>query len=141
MTTELWLNFLGIRLDSSKIEGLEYVINLITPDNGEEYVVEVSNAFLTNIKGQRAKDPDLTITVNRTDLETIMAGTATFDDLIKAGKAKFDGDRAPFDKLANALDTFSPNFELMPGTCQEEGVSTSSETPFAAEEPADTSGG
>ena len=30
MTTELWLDFLGIRLDSKKAEGNEFTINLIT---------------------------------------------------------------------------------------------------------------
>jgi len=62
-------------------------------------VVEISNSTLTNIKGQQAKNPDLTITVNRSDLEMVMAGKATFDDLIAAGKAKFEGDRKPFDQI------------------------------------------
>ncbi|MBW2670042.1 MAG: MBL fold metallo-hydrolase, partial [Deltaproteobacteria bacterium] len=65
MTTELWLDFVAIRLDSKKAEGVEFVINLITPDNAEEYVVELSNATLTNIKGFQAKDADLTITIDR----------------------------------------------------------------------------
>ena len=76
MSTELWLDFLGIRLDSEKAEGKHFVINLVTPDNGEKYVVELSNGTLTNIKGQQAKKPDLTITMNRSDLETVMMGTS-----------------------------------------------------------------
>ena len=44
-------------------------INLVTPDNGEKYAIELSNATLTNIKGEQAKKPDLTITLNRTDLD------------------------------------------------------------------------
>ena len=48
---------------------MKFVINLVTPDNGEKFAVEVSNATLTNIKGEQAKKPDLTITINRTDLE------------------------------------------------------------------------
>ena len=78
---------------------LAFTINLVTPDNGEKYLVELSNATLTNIKGQQAKNPDLTITLNRADLNQVMMGSASFDDLIKAGKAKFDGDRKPFDQL------------------------------------------
>ena len=141
MSTELWLNFLGVRLDSEKTEGLKFVINLVTPDNGEKFVVEMSNATLTNIKDQQAKNADLTITVNRTDLETVMGGTATFDDLLKAGKAKFDGNRQPFEQLRGALVTFVPDFELLPGTKPEKAAPPSAKDPFAAEEPADTSGG
>jgi alkyl sulfatase BDS1-like metallo-beta-lactamase superfamily hydrolase len=36
MSTELFLNFLGIRMDSRKAEGLRFTINLVTPDNGEK---------------------------------------------------------------------------------------------------------
>ena len=78
---------------------MKFTINLVTPDNGEKFVVEMSNSTLTNIKGQQAKNPNLTITINRADLETVMGGKATFDELIAAGKAKFDGDRKPFDQL------------------------------------------
>ena len=86
------LDFLAIRLDSRKADGVNFVINFVTPDNGEKYVVELSNATLTNIKGFQAEKPDLSITMNRAALETVMMGKATFDDQIKAGKAKLVGD-------------------------------------------------
>jgi alkyl sulfatase BDS1-like metallo-beta-lactamase superfamily hydrolase len=35
MTTELWLNSLAISMDSRKAEGMKFVINLVTPDNKE----------------------------------------------------------------------------------------------------------
>ncbi len=99
MSTENWLDFLGISMDPRKADGMRFTINLVTPDNGEKYLVEMSNATLTNIKGVQASKPDLTITVNRADLNLVMMGASSFDDLIKAGKAKFDGDRKPFDQL------------------------------------------
>ena len=95
---------------------MAFVINLATPDNGEKYLVEMSNATLTNIKGVQAKKPDLTITLNRTELDQVMMGVSTFDDLIKAGKAKFEGDRKPYEQLKGILVTFTPNFEILPGT-------------------------
>ena len=51
MSTELFLNFLGIRMDSRKAEGLRFTINLVTPDNGEKFMIELENATLTNIAG------------------------------------------------------------------------------------------
>ena len=116
MSTDLWLDFLGIRLDSKKAEGMNFVINLVTPDNGEKFVVELSNSTLTNIKGVQTKNPDLTVTLNRSDLETVMMGKATFDDLLAAGKAKIEGNRKPFDQLRGILVQFTPDFEMMPGT-------------------------
>jgi alkyl sulfatase BDS1-like metallo-beta-lactamase superfamily hydrolase len=49
MSTELFLNFLGIRMDSRKAEGMRFTINLITPDNGEKFLIELENSTLTNI--------------------------------------------------------------------------------------------
>ena len=141
MSTDLWLDFIGIRMDSKKAEGLKFVVNLVTPDNGEKYVVEMSNSALTNIKGQQAKNPDLTITVNRSDLETVMAGKATFDELIASGKAKFEGDRKPFDQLKAILVQFTPDFEMMPGTKPAKPAVPPSKDPFEQPEPASSAGG
>jgi alkyl sulfatase BDS1-like metallo-beta-lactamase superfamily hydrolase len=116
MSTEQWLDFVAISMDPKKAEGMKLVINLVTPDNGEKYAVELSNATLTTIKGEQAKNPDLTITVNRADLNQVMMGVASFDDLIKAGKAKFEGDRKGFDQLRSILVAFTPDFEILPGT-------------------------
>ncbi|MCM8594020.1 alkyl/aryl-sulfatase [Accumulibacter sp.] len=116
MSTEQWLDFIGISIDPKKAEGMQFVINLVTPDNGERFVVEMSNATLTTIKGKEAKNPDLTVTVNRAELNQVMMGLASFDDLINAGKAKFDGDRAGFDRLRSILVPFTPDFEILPGT-------------------------
>jgi alkyl sulfatase BDS1-like metallo-beta-lactamase superfamily hydrolase len=88
----------------------------MTPDNGEKFVVEMSNATLTAIKGFQAPKPDLTVTVNRADLNRVMMGIASFDDLIKEGKAKFEGNRTGFDQLRSILVPFTPDFEIMPGT-------------------------
>jgi len=116
MTTDLWLDFLGVRLDSKKAEGINFVINFVTPDNGEKFVVELSNGVLTNIKGRQAKKADLTITMNRAELETVMMGKATFDDQIKNGKAKLVGERRPYDQLKTLLIQFDMGFEILPGT-------------------------
>lgn len=141
MSTELWLNFLGISMDSDKVEGAKAVINLVTPDNGEKFVVELSNSTLTNIKGQLAKKPDLTITLNRSDLETVMAGQATFDQLVANGKAKLKGDRKPLDLLRGAMVRFAPNFELLPGTRPAAVDTPKVKDPFEVHGSVDTSGG
>ena len=140
MSTDLWLDFLGIRLDSKKAEGMKFIVNLVTPDNGEKFVVEMSNATLTNIKGFQAKNPDLTITINRSDLEAVMAGKVTFDDQIAAGKAKLVGDRKPFDQLKGILVQFTLDFEIMPGT-KPVKPSEINKNPFEQPEPGSSAGG
>jgi len=116
MSTELFLNFLAIRMDSRKAEGMSFTINLITPDNGEKFIIEMENATLTNIEGYLAEKPDLAITIDRADLEQVMMGSATFESQIKNGTAKVDGDVTILAKLASTMIEFDPRFEIMPGT-------------------------
>ena len=116
MTTGLFLDFLGIRVDSKKAEGMVFKINIDTPDNGEQFVLEMSNATLTNIKGHQADDADLNITINRSDLETVMMGAATFDKQIESGKAKLEGNKEVYKHLKTTLVHFELGFEIMPGT-------------------------
>jgi alkyl sulfatase BDS1-like metallo-beta-lactamase superfamily hydrolase len=144
MTTELWLNSLAISMNSKKAAGMTFTINLSTPDNGEKFVIEMSNSALTNIKGQQAKNPTLTVTINRSDLEKVMGGQTTFEQLQAEGKAKFDGDRNAFDQLRSTLTIFKPDFELMPGTKPKQSTPKQTppktQDPFAAQEMAITAG-
>jgi len=139
MSTELWLDFLAIRMDSDKAGGMAFTINLVTPDNGEEFAVEMSNATLTNIEGFQAADPDLTITIDRSDLEQVMMGAVSFDDQIAAGKARFEGNRDVYEQLKSTLVQFNIGFEIMPGT----GTAdlTPDANPFQQSEPASSAGG
>ena len=141
MSTDLWLDFLAIRLDSKKAEGMKFVINLVTPDNGEKFVLEMSNSTLTSIGGVQAKNPDLTVTVNRSDLEKVMMGKATFDDLLAAGEAKTDGNRKPFDQLRATLVQFTPDFEMMPGTKPTKVATPPAKDPFEQAELGRSDGG
>jgi alkyl sulfatase BDS1-like metallo-beta-lactamase superfamily hydrolase len=116
MSTELFLDFLGIRMDSRKAEGMRFTMNLLTPDNGETFLVELENATLTNLPGFLAKKPDLTLTINRADLEQTMTGAKTLEAQIKDGTAKVEGDVSILAKLAATMVDFDPRFEILPGT-------------------------
>jgi alkyl sulfatase BDS1-like metallo-beta-lactamase superfamily hydrolase len=131
MTTELFLNFLGIRMDSRKAEGLRFTINLVTPDNGEEFILEMENATLTNIKGFQAPAPDLTLTIDRADLEQTMMGAKTLEAQIIDGTAKAEGDATILAQLAATMVDFDPRFEIMPGT-KARGAAVAHADPYEA---------
>jgi alkyl sulfatase BDS1-like metallo-beta-lactamase superfamily hydrolase len=127
-STELFLNYLGVQMDSRKAEGMRFKINLATPDNGERFVMEVSNATLTTIAGRQAADADLTITIDRADLEDVMIGTATLADKASAGKAELRGDTQVLAQLGSTMTKFDNWFEILPGTKKgPEGSTTKAE--------------
>ncbi len=131
MSTELFLNFLGIRMDSRRAEGLRFTINLITPDNGEKFVIEMDNATLTNIAGFEAENPDLTLTINRADLVQTMMGAKTLEAQIADGTAYVRGDMGILKQLASLMVDFDPRFEIMPGTKSRTGAVAHAD-PYAA---------
>jgi alkyl sulfatase BDS1-like metallo-beta-lactamase superfamily hydrolase len=116
MSTELFLDFVAIRMDPKKAKGMEFVVNLITPDNGEKFVVELRSQTLTNVEGFQADDPDLTLTINRSDLEAVMGGQKTLRAMISDGTATAVGNTDIIGQLASTLVVFDPRFEILPGT-------------------------
>jgi alkyl sulfatase BDS1-like metallo-beta-lactamase superfamily hydrolase len=116
MPTDLWLDYLAILLDSRKAGDMSFVINLVTPDNGEQYVIELSNATLTSIPGFQAPDPDLTVTISRPDLEAVMMRKETFGSQAAAGRARLQGNPKVLEQLMACMVMPDPAFEIMPGT-------------------------
>lgn len=139
VSTGQFLDLLGIRLDLERAQGASFTINLITPDNGERFVVELSNGTLTSLEGFLADDPDLTVTLNRSDIEAAMLGTKPLQEQVADGTAQLDGDASVLLTLAGLLVHFSPAFEIMPGT-HGPAVSTDDD-PFMQEPLADSAGG
>ncbi len=135
MSTALLLDALAIQVDSRKAEGLKFKFNLIHPDINEKFVIEMSNATLTHIAGRQAQNADLTITLNRADLEEIMIGKSKLAELAKAGRAKLDGNAGVLDQLAAAIGTFDPLFQIMPGTKPPAGKPKAKDEVFKHETP------
>lgn len=116
LSTLQFLDYLGIRLDSDKVGDAAFVMNLETPDNGETFVVELSNGALSSLQGFLADEPDLTLVIDRTNLEEAMIGTAPLMEQVADGRATITGDPTILMTLASALTAFEPTFAIMPGT-------------------------
>jgi alkyl sulfatase BDS1-like metallo-beta-lactamase superfamily hydrolase len=131
MTTAQFLDFLAVRMDSRKAEGMRFTINLLTPDNGQQFAIELENDTLTNIQGFQARNPNLTLTINRADLEKTMMGKKTLEAQIADGTAKVQGDASVLKKLAATMVDFDQRFPIMPGT-QRRGPAPKGADPFEA---------
>jgi alkyl sulfatase BDS1-like metallo-beta-lactamase superfamily hydrolase len=116
MPTGLFLDYLAIKMDGRKAGDLAFTMNLVTPDNGERFAVELANATLTNVEGFEVPDADLTLTLNRADLELVMVGEAGLEDLFADGRATAEGDISLMARLAGTMVKFDPLFEVLPGT-------------------------
>ena len=64
------------------------------PGRAKPFVVELSNGTLTNLSGFLADDADLTLTINRSDLESAMTGQVPLVRQVAEGRATVEGDPA-----------------------------------------------
>ncbi len=118
MTTSQWWDAVATRVDSSIADGVQFIVNFETPDTGQQFVIELSGGTLTNIEGYLSEEANASITINRTDLDTVIMGRATLPEQLQAGIGSIDGDMAVLLQLGSVLTTFNPGFEVLPGTVQ-----------------------
>ncbi len=116
MTTTQWWDAVATRVDSGRAEEMQFVINFITPDTGQEFVIEMSSGTLTNIEGYQAMNADATVSMNRTDLDTVIMGRATLAQQLQAGIGSITGNANVLLQLASVLVEFQAGFEVLPGT-------------------------
>ncbi|MFT6822805.1 MAG: alkyl sulfatase BDS1-like metallo-beta-lactamase superfamily hydrolase [Pseudohongiellaceae bacterium] len=116
MTTTQWWDAVATRVDSGLADGTNFTINFSSPDTQQNFVVEMSGGTLSNIEGYLSDDADVTITMNRSDLETVIMGQETLASQLQAGVGTVTGDQMVLLQLASVLVTFNSSFEVMPGT-------------------------
>jgi alkyl sulfatase BDS1-like metallo-beta-lactamase superfamily hydrolase len=119
MSTSQWWDAVATRVDSQRADGLAFVINFMTPDNGQEFVVEMSGGTLTNIEGFSADNPDASIMIDRAELDQVVMGQTTLPALLQSGVGSVTGDPDVLLQLASVLVTFDAGFEVLPGTANQ----------------------
>lgn len=116
MSTSQWWDSVAIRVDSERADGMDFTINFFTPDNGERFVVEMSGGTLTNIEGFQAETPDVTVSIDREQLNEVIMGNTTLEELLQSGQGSVQGDAGVLAELSSVLVNFAPGFEILPGT-------------------------
>ena len=116
MTTTQWWDAVATRVDSGLADGTNFTMNFSSPDTQQNFVVEMSGGTLSNIEGYLSDDADVTITMNRSDLEMVIMGQETLASQLQAGVGTVTGNQAVLLQLSSVLVTFNSSFEVMPGT-------------------------
>jgi alkyl sulfatase BDS1-like metallo-beta-lactamase superfamily hydrolase len=101
----------------------------------------MSNSTLTNSKGFHSPTADLSIVINRRDLEQIMSGLSTFPALVSEGKVTLEGDATILQSLQELLVEFTADFELLPGTSSAPSAQAGDSDVFEQPQPASSAGG
>ncbi|MCP8464526.1 MBL fold metallo-hydrolase [Pseudomonas sp. ZM23] len=112
MDTGLLFDYLGVRLNAEKAEGEDLSINLVLPDRNEQYLLELKNSHLNNIKGVQKENAGQTVTIDRADLNRLLLKEVSPVRLVLEGKLKSSGNPLLLAKLFGMLDDFQFWFDI-----------------------------
>ncbi len=113
MDTGLLFDYLGVRLNAEKAEGEDFAINLVLPDKNEQYLLELKNSHLNNIKGVQSENAGQTVTIDRSDLNRLMLREVSPVRLVFEGKLKSSGNPLLLAKLFGMLEDFNFWFDIV----------------------------
>ena len=113
MSLELLFDFIALRLNHQKVDGLRLGINMVFTDLKETWALELSNSVLNNTKGRVLTKPDVTLTLTRPAFLGMLLAGKKLPDLIQAGAVKLEGDPKAFGAVFANVETFDPYFNIV----------------------------
>jgi alkyl sulfatase BDS1-like metallo-beta-lactamase superfamily hydrolase len=111
MTNELLWDYVALRLNHEKTDGMKANISVEFTDVNEVWALELSNSVLNSTKGRVLKNPDLKVTFTRPALLAMVVQGKKLRELAQAGMVKIEGD--PTGVIENNVLTFEPLFPIV----------------------------
>lgn len=121
-----YFDFLGVRLNATRAEGVRMVLNWIFTDTNEKYALNLSNSALTYRPDRPAANADATLRLTRATLNMInlapnaqypeMTPEQAFDAAVASGAVQVIGDQQKVHELlgdGGLLDRFTTRFNLI----------------------------
>ena len=113
MPLDMYLDYLGMKLDAQKADGKTITLNLNLNDTNQHYVLQLRNSVLIYTPNKTLTNADASITLPRTSLDAINLGETTFADEVKKGTAKIEGDANKIKELFGLFVKFNPSFNII----------------------------
>jgi alkyl sulfatase BDS1-like metallo-beta-lactamase superfamily hydrolase len=113
MPFDLFLDFLGVRLNAEKAGDAKAEFNLTFTDQDERWTFGVENAAIHYSKGRHAPQADATITTTRAALNDVLLGARTMEQQVTAGAVRIDGDPRRLAAFTSWLDEFDIWFKII----------------------------
>ena len=113
MSNELLFDFIALRLDHTKTDGMKAAIQMEFTDVKETWALELSNAVLNSTKGRVLKNPDLKLTLTRPAFLAMLMQGKKLPELVQAGMAKVEGNPQVLGALVANTASFTPDFNIV----------------------------
>lgn len=113
MTLDMFFDYLGVRLNGPKAQGVKLGVNFEFTDTQQQYAVTVENSTLIYQSGKKLADADAGVVLKRSTLDAIAARESTFQDEIAGGGITLEGKPLTLLQLFSLLDEFEPTFDIV----------------------------
>ena len=113
LSHEQLFDALAIQLDGPRAGDRRITLHWRFTDTGEEYGLTLQHGVLTHRGGAPGGPVDATVSVERSAVNAVVAGSATLEELVASGRLAVDGDQAKLGELLGLLDPPDPNFAIV----------------------------
>lgn len=113
MSTESFFDYLSIKLDGLKASENPMTINFNLPDKNEKYIVQIKNGVLHYYSNRNSESAELTIELNRSEMNRLIVGETNMKDLIESKKLVSQGKIELMQKFLSLFDDFNPWFNIV----------------------------
>ncbi|SCU88412.1 Alkyl/aryl-sulfatase BDS1 [Cupriavidus necator] len=113
MTDEMFFDYLAVRVNGERAEGLQLRLDWIMTDTGRSYALNLENSALTVRNGRRPDAAFATVSMERATLDAILLRKTDFTKALAEGRIRVDGDPQQFSALLGTLDTFDHQFNVI----------------------------
>lgn len=113
MSTDLFFDYLGVKLNGDKAASTVLTLNFVFPDIKEQYIVELNNGSLHHIKGYQSDKAEATITINRETLNQIILKQKTVESTLNDHELNITGHQDALKQLLGFIDNFDFWFHIV----------------------------
>ncbi len=113
LSVSLLFDYLGVRLNGPKAEGLTLTVNWTFTDSGETAAMTLQNSALTARPNTHHGAADITVTTDRRSLADLIMAQTSLPDLQADGRIIVDGARDRFTHFLTLIDQFALMFPVI----------------------------
>jgi alkyl sulfatase BDS1-like metallo-beta-lactamase superfamily hydrolase len=113
VTTDIFFDFMAVRLNAARATGHRFTINWQFTDTGESLALNLENATLTHVKGKQAASAAASVTTTRATLDALALRRTTPAEAVQSGAFRVTGDWQVLPKLFGMLDDFEMMFDIL----------------------------
>jgi len=107
MSLDLVFGYMGIQLNAKKAIGKNITINWIFADTKQNYTTFLENSVLNYWPNSTVANSDVSVTMDRTTLNSILSGSKSFQNEIKNGAIKLTGNPSKLMEVFSCLENLN----------------------------------